>query len=103
MAGIEIAQIPASIEYASLKHNEDMHSSLVQSQALVEGAKKNELSHSQVAGAEKAEMRADDNGSGSSSGGYAGDGGADRKREHEEKPADRVVVKGSSSSFDIKI
>ena len=102
MAGIEIAQIPASIEYASLKHNEDMHSSLVQSQALVEGAKKNELSHSQVAGAEKAEMRADDNGGGSS-GGYAGDGGENRKREHEEKPADRVVVKGSSSSFDIKI
>lgn len=102
MAGIEIAQIPASIEYASLKHNEDMHSSLVQSQALVEGAKKNELSHSQVSNAEKTEMRADDNGNGSS-GGYAGDGGENRKREHEEKNTDRVVVKGSSSSFDIKI
>ncbi|MBR3575726.1 MAG: hypothetical protein IKN97_11235 [Lachnospiraceae bacterium] len=102
MAGIEIAQIPASIEYANIKHNEDMHSSLVQSQALVEGARKNELSHSQVGGAEKSEMRTDDKGNGSS-GGYAGDGGENRRREHEEKNTDRVVVKGSSSSFDIKI
>ena len=47
-------------------------------------------------------MRADDSGNGSS-GGYAGDGGENRKRDHEEKNADRVVVKGSSSSIDIKI
>ena len=51
MAGIEIAQIPASIEYASLKHNEDMHSSLVQSHVGVEAEKKNDLSHSQVSDA----------------------------------------------------
>ena len=102
MAGIEIAQIPASIEYASLKHNEDMHSSLLHSQALVEGAKKADLAQSQVANAEKTEMNPDYN-EGGNSGGYAGDGGEHRKREQEETPKDRVVVKGSSSSFDIKI
>ncbi|MCR4791250.1 MAG: hypothetical protein K5871_00715 [Lachnospiraceae bacterium] len=102
MAGIEIAQIPASIDYASLKHNEDMHSSLVQSQALDEGEKKTDLSRTQVANTEKSEMRPDDNGGGNS-GGYAGDGGRHRNNNQEEKNADKVVIKGSSSSFDIKI
>jgi hypothetical protein len=40
MAGIEIAQIPASIDYATFKQNEDMHSALVQSQAGAENEKK---------------------------------------------------------------
>ena len=84
MAGIEIAQIPASIDYASLKHNEDMHSSLVQSHVGVEAEKKNDLSHSQVSDAEKSEMRPDDNG-GSGSGGYAGDGGKNRNKNAEDK------------------
>ena len=45
-------------------------------------------------------MKADDNGQGSS--GYAGDGGSHRKKKEDEN-IDKVVVKGSSSSFDIKI
>jgi len=101
MAGIEIAQIPASIDYASFKHNEDMHSSLVQSQTGVEEEKKTDLSHTQVSTTEKSEMRADDNGG--NSGGYAGDGGKDRKKKSEDGNGDKVVIKGSSSSFDIKI
>ena len=100
MAGIEIAQIPASIDYASLKHNEDMHSSLVQSQALNETEKKADQSQNQISQADKTEMKADDNGQGSS--GYAGDGGSHRKKKEDEN-IDKVVVKGSSSSFDIKI
>jgi hypothetical protein len=100
MAGIEIAQIPASIDYASFKHNEDMHSSLVQSQALDETEKKADQSQNQISQADKTEMRADDNGHGSS--GYAGDGGSRRKKK-EGEGSDKVVVKGSSSSFDIKI
>ena len=102
MAGIEIAQIPASIEYASFKHNEDMHSSLVQSHVGVEAEKKNDLSHSQVSDTEKSEMKPEDNGGGNS-GGYAGDGGRERKKQTEDGNKDKVVIKGSSSSFDIKI
>jgi len=101
MAGIEIAQIPASLDYAAFKHNEDMHASLVQSHVGAENEKKTDLSHSQVSNTEKSEMRADDKGGSGS--GYAGDGGSGRKRHHEEEKQDRVVIKGSSSSFDIKI
>lgn len=101
MAGIEIAQIPASIDYASLKHNEDMHSSLVQSQALNETEKKADNSQNQVSQTDKSEMKADDNGQGSGSA-YGGDGGANRRKK-DDSNADKVVVKGSSSSFDIKI
>ncbi len=100
MAGIEIAQIPASIDYASLKHNEDMHSSLVQSQALDETEKKADQAQNQISQTDKTEMKADDNGQGSSS--YGGDGGQNRKKKEDDN-ADKVVVKGSSSSFDIKI
>ena len=101
MAGIEIAQIPASLDYATYKHNEDMHASLVQSHVGAENEKKTDLSHSQVATTEKSEMRPDDNGGSGS--GYAGDGGMNRKKHHEEAESDKVVIKGSSSSFDIKI
>jgi hypothetical protein len=101
MAGIEIAQIPASLEYATLKQNEDMHASLVQSHMGAEAAKKNDLAHSQVSAAEKAEMKAGED-LDHSSGGYAGDGGSNR-REKKEENKDRVVIKGSSSSFDIKV
>ena len=100
MAGIEIMQIPASIDYASLKQHEDMHSALVQSLALDENEKKTELSHSQVSDTEKTEMKADDGGGHSNS--YSGDGGQNRKK-HSEENTDKVVIKGTSSSFDIKI
>ena len=100
MAGIEIMQIPASIDYASLKQHEDMHSALVSNQALDENQKKTELSHSQVADTEKTEMKADDGGGHSNS--YSGDGGQNRKKKQEDN-SDKVVIKGSSSSFDIKI
>ena len=100
MAGIEIMQIPASIDYASLKQHEDMHSALVQSQALDENEKKTELSHSQVSDTEKTEMKADDGGGHSNS--YSGDGGQNRKKNSEEN-TDKVVIKGTSSSFHIKI
>ena len=99
--GIEIAQIPASLDYAAFKHNEDMHASLVQSHVGAENEKKTDLSHSQVTNTEKTEMHPDDNGGSGS--GYAGDGGSNRKRHHEEADTDKVVIKGSSSSFDIKI
>ena len=102
MAGIEIAQIPASIDYATLKQNEDMHSALVQSQAGAENEKKTDESHNKISTADKTEMRADDNGGGS--GGYAGDGGRNRNgKKNGGGTTDKVVVKGSSSSFDIKI
>ena len=101
MAGIEIAQIPASLDYATFKHNEDMHSALVQSHVGEENEKKTDLSHSQVANTEKSEMRPDDNGG--SGGGYAGDGGRNRKKQPEDSGSDKVVIKGSSSTFDIKI
>lgn len=100
MAGIEIMQIPASIDYASLKQHEDMHSALVQSQVLDENEKKTELSHSQVSDTEKTEMKADDGGGHSNS--YFGDGGQNRKKKSEDN-TDKVVIKGASSSFDIKI
>ena len=100
MAGIEIMQIPDSIDYASLKQHEDMHSALVQNQAHVENEKKTELSHSQVSDAEKTEMKADDHGGGSNS--YSGDGGQNRKKKSEDN-SDKVVIKGASSSFDIKV
>ena len=101
MAGIEIAQIPASIDYATFKQNEDMHSALVQSQAGAENEKKTDESHNKISTSEKAEMRADDNGGGS--GGYAGDGGRNRNGKKNEESGDKVVIKGSSSSFDIKV
>ena len=100
MAGIEIMQIPASIDYASLKQHEDMHAALVSSQALDENEKKTELSHSQVSDTEKTEMKADDGGG--HSGSYSGDGGHNRRKKSEEN-TDKVVIKGASSSFDIKI
>ncbi len=100
MAGIEIMQIPASIDYASLKQNEDMHPALVQSQVLNENEKKTQLSHSQVSDTEKTEMRADDGGGGSNF--YSGDGGQNRKKKSEDN-SDKVVIKGASSYFDIKI
>ena len=100
MAGIEIMQIPASIDYASLKQHEDMHAALVSSQALDENEKKTELSHSQVSDTEKTEMKADDGGGHSNS--YSGDGGQNRKKKSEDN-TDKVVIKGASSSFDIKI
>ena len=100
MSGIEIMQIPASIDYASMKQNEDMHPALVSSQALDENEKKAELSHSQISDTEKTEMRADDGGG--QSGTYSGDGGQNRKKKSEDN-SDKVVIKGSSSSFDVKI
>ena len=102
MAGIEIAQIPASLDYATFKQNEDMHAALVQSQAGAENEKKTDQSQNRIATSEKTEMRADDGGSGN--GTYAGDGGKNRNGSKKEEGAgDKVVIKGSSSSFDIKI
>ena len=49
---------------------------------------------------EKTEMKADDGGGHSNS--YSGDGGQNRKKKQEEN-SDKVVIKGSASSFDVKI
>lgn len=95
-------QITRAQDFTNIKHNEDTHASVQQSQIMKSNDKAVELKLHQVNDAEHTENRqkkfdAKEKGSNQ----YEGDGGQKRKKEAEEDG--KVIVKGAKPVFDFKI
>ncbi len=101
IGSIEFTTISRAQEYSTIKHNEDNKGMVDQANYSAQMQKTTEQRRQEVYSADNAQWQqsqpdARDKGKGS----YEGDGGRNRKKQ--EKPVQRVIVKGQEG-FDIKV
>lgn len=93
-------QIANSQEFTNIKHHEDAHPAVQQTQIVQENDKAAEVKLSHVNDTEAANNQQDASHEGSSQ--YAGDGGRNRRNARTQSDG-KVVVKGQQRGFDLKI
>lgn len=91
-------QIANSQEFTNIKHHEDVHPAVQQTQIVQETEKAVEAKLSHVNDTESANNQQDARNEGS--GQYSGDGGRNRRKAQSDG---KVVVKGPQRGFDLKI
>ncbi len=105
MAGMDIAPIVRSQDYSFIKHNDDIKPNVDQSLISIAREEKETQQNEDVVNASETEWNnehpdARDKGSNE----YYGDGGSERRNAPEKKKVvAKVVAKGPSGSFDLKI
>lgn len=104
MAGLDIAPIVRTQDFSIIKQNEDMKAALDQTNiANVREQKEVDLNQNVVNTSESEWYQKNPDAREKGSNEYVGDGGEKRNQNQKKKPADRVVVKGQHTGFDLKI
>ncbi len=105
MAGLDIAPIVRAQDYTFIKHNEDIKPNVDQNLINIAREEKETRQNEDVVNASQSEWNnehPDAREKGSNE--YYGDGGNERRNPREKKaPVNKVVLKGQSGGFDIKI
>ncbi|MCR4616595.1 MAG: hypothetical protein K5669_00235 [Lachnospiraceae bacterium] len=105
MAGLEIAPIVRAQDYSFIKHNEDVKPEVDQSNLNVAREQKEVLQNKDVVNTNQSSWHSKDpDAREKGSNEYYGDGGQGRNKQNDKKkPVDKMVVKGPSHGFDLKI
>lgn len=105
MAGLDIAPIVRAQDYTFIKHNEDVKPEVDQSHINIAREQKETIQNNDVVTTSESNWhsnRHDAKDKGSNE--YHGDGGSGRNKQGEnKKPIEKMVVKGPSGGFDLKI
>ncbi len=105
MAGLDIAPIVRAQDYTFIKHNEDIKTNVDQNNInIAREQKETQQNEDVIASSESQWNNAHPDAREKGSNEYYGDGGRKRRiKEENARPADKMVVKGRSSGFDLKI
>ncbi len=102
MAGLEITPIARSQDFSIIRQNEENRPQTEQLSIAQETQKENDAKSTEVVHADESrwnDKRQDASEKGANE--YTGDGGKRRRQRKEDE--DRVIIKGQSSGFDLKI